>query len=203
MREELERKVFKVAAGRLIIVLMQDRHIRDQHSLGKASKETRGNMVRALVKHVDSLHHKHEVRLISSLFSSYDSSKFIGFALSEVFHLTKDIKESLTKKKVYTDSLFKQVETLHKLTYLICVHEASGALKDSHAPQLIQGREHWAELAGHVSSLKSLGVYEHYKMDDAYSHDIQLFQNLVLQNKFDITGRHVQTDPTPVALARA
>jgi hypothetical protein len=29
MREQLEKKVFKVAAGRLILVLMQDRFIRD------------------------------------------------------------------------------------------------------------------------------------------------------------------------------
>lgn len=170
MREQLENKVFKVSAGRLILVLLQDRFIRDQHTLAKCSKEMRGNMVRTLVKHVDSINYKHEVRLISNLFpaANYEASKFIGFALSEVFHLTKNIKEGLTKKKVYNESLFKKLETISKLTYLICVHEASNALKDMHAPQLIQGREHWAELAGHIATLKSLGVYEHYAQDDGY-----------------------------------
>lgn len=132
MREELEKKIFKVSAGRLILVLMQDRFIRDYHSLAKCSKEMRGNMVRALVKHVDTISSKHEVRLVSALFpaSSYDATKFIGFALSEIFHLTKDIKDSLSKKKVYNDQLFKKVETISKLIYLICTHEASSAIQD-------------------------------------------------------------------------
>jgi hypothetical protein len=50
------------------------------------------------------------------------------------------------------------MENIEKLIYIICVHEAASALANLSSPGLIQGREHWEEIEGYMSNLRSFGT---------------------------------------------
>ena len=88
---------------------------------------------------------------------------------------------------MYDEKLLKNLETVNKLIYIICIHEASSALSNMIQPSIVQGREHWTQLATHITTIKSVSAYVQYK-NDKYAKEIHSFQTMVLEDKFDITG---------------
>lgn len=106
--------------------MMQDRYIKDGHKIINGTKELKGNIVKAMVSHVDELHYQQDITLISSLFSKeyLEEGKFVSLTLSEISKQTKDIKESFMKKKQHTQDLWNSLHTIEKLIYLVCIHEA-------------------------------------------------------------------------------
>lgn len=57
IREQLELKMFKISSPRLIMMLTQDRFLKDGHKYMNASKEIKGNLVKALMSHLDNIHY--------------------------------------------------------------------------------------------------------------------------------------------------
>ena len=68
VKEQIEDKIFKMNASRLLFMLMQDRCTRDGFKIIERSKEMRGKMAKALLAHIEEIHHPNEIILISGLF---------------------------------------------------------------------------------------------------------------------------------------
>jgi len=57
MREQIEAKIFKTSIHRLIFMMLQDRYTKDSNKIINGSKELKGNIVKAMLQHVDLLHY--------------------------------------------------------------------------------------------------------------------------------------------------
>ena len=203
VRDELEKKVFKINVQRLMVMLLQDYHLKDTLKLVKPQsqesssqiKQFKSNMLKSILHHIDELHYTQEVNLITQqLFSrqNYEEGKFIGIALSEINQRQKSIREkklSGGKPKLKDqEDIDRDLHSINKLIYLICQNEAASALANQITPQFLQSREQWTELAQYIKSLKAIGVYDSYKKDDFYAKEVGVFQKVILEDKFDITG---------------
>jgi len=82
-------------------MMLQDRYTKDGNKIINGSKELKGNIVKAMLQHVDLLHYQNDITLIATLFPKehLEEGKFVSIALSELSKKVKSVKEYLLAKK--------------------------------------------------------------------------------------------------------
>ena len=135
IKEQIELKIFKTSAHRILLMMLQDRYLKDSLKLINGTKEFKGNILKSLLQQTDDFTSPSELNLISKIFNkdSFEESKLISMTLQELSRRVRDLKEQLLQKRSTRD-FTRELRSINKLVYLICTHEANSAMSNQLSP---------------------------------------------------------------------